>query len=104
MTNCPGLIVVTARPTSSTMPQYSWPIGAGPLDGVETRDTARDSDPQMQVADSRMIASVGSMTRRVRAIVEAHVARTVENCSSHDLVPSYSSASSPVYISYPGFL
>jgi hypothetical protein len=28
-TNWPGLIVVTWLPTSSTMPQYSWPIGVG---------------------------------------------------------------------------
>src|SRR5256885_782492 len=29
MTNWPGLIFVTARPTSSTMPQYSCPMGVG---------------------------------------------------------------------------
>ena len=29
ITNCPGLIEVTALPTSSTMPQYSCPIGVG---------------------------------------------------------------------------
>ena len=29
MTNWPGLIVVTALPISSTMPQYSCPIGVG---------------------------------------------------------------------------
>ncbi len=29
MTNCPGLTDVTALPTSSTTPQYSWPIAIG---------------------------------------------------------------------------
>jgi hypothetical protein len=29
MTNWPGLIVLTVLPTSSTMPQYSCPIGVG---------------------------------------------------------------------------
>ena len=29
-TNWPGRIVATALPTSSTMPQYSWPIGVAP--------------------------------------------------------------------------
>ena len=29
MTNCPGLMDLTALPTSSTMPQYSCPIAVG---------------------------------------------------------------------------
>src|SRR5206468_11734314 len=33
MTNWPGLTDRTALPTSSTMPQYSCPIGVGPLIG-----------------------------------------------------------------------
>ena len=33
MTNCPGFTEVTARPTSSTMPQYSCPIGVGAVVG-----------------------------------------------------------------------
>ena len=33
ITNWPGLIDVTPRPTSSTMPQYSWPIGVGAATG-----------------------------------------------------------------------
>jgi hypothetical protein len=28
-TNWPGWIAVTALPTASTIPQYSWPIGVG---------------------------------------------------------------------------
>src|SRR5207302_5699031 len=50
MTNLPGLIDLTARPTSSTMPQYSCPIGVGPAMGLMPRYGHR-SDPQMQVAD-----------------------------------------------------
>jgi hypothetical protein len=29
-TNWPGRSVFTSLPTSSTMPQYSWPIGVAP--------------------------------------------------------------------------
>ena len=59
MTNCPGVIDLTARPTSSTMPQYSWPMGVGPSVALMPRYGHR-SDPQMHVADSLMTASVGS--------------------------------------------
>jgi glucose/arabinose dehydrogenase len=59
MTNCPFRTDVTAPPTSSTMPQYSWPIGAGASTGCAPRYGHR-SDPQMQLAESRMIASVGA--------------------------------------------
>src|SRR5882762_11662654 len=44
MTNWPGLIDVTARPTSSTMPQYSCPIGVGSVVGLMPRYGHR-SDP-----------------------------------------------------------
>ena len=37
MTNWPGLTVLTALPTSSTMPQYSWPIGVGCVIGLMPR-------------------------------------------------------------------
>ena len=57
-TNWPGLTVVTALPTSSTTPQYSCPIAIGDLISFSPRKGHR-SDPQMQVADSRMMASVG---------------------------------------------
>ena len=36
-TNWPGLMCLTALPTSSTMPQYSWPIGVGPVIGAMPR-------------------------------------------------------------------
>jgi hypothetical protein len=52
MTNWPDLIAVTALPTSSTMPQYSCPIGVGD----ERADAAID-----QVAQILMMASVGLM-------------------------------------------
>jgi hypothetical protein len=36
-TNCPGSMVSTWLPTSSTMPQYSWPIGVGRVIGSMPR-------------------------------------------------------------------
>jgi hypothetical protein len=59
MTNCPGFTDVTARPTSSTTPQYSCPIGTGAVVDWIPR-YGHKSDPQMQVAESRKMASVGS--------------------------------------------
>src|SRR5439155_13542906 len=60
MTNWPFLIDVTSRPISSTMPQYSWPMGVGSVVGFAPRYGHR-SDPQIHVTDSLTIASVGSM-------------------------------------------
>ena len=60
MTNWPGLTEVTARPTSSTMPQYSCPIGLGSGNRLMPRYGHR-SDPQTQVAEILMMASVGLM-------------------------------------------
>jgi hypothetical protein len=37
MTNWPGRIVVTSRPTSSTRPQYSCPVGLGSATGLMPR-------------------------------------------------------------------
>ena len=37
MTNRPGLIERTALPTSSTTPQYSWPMGVGRSIGCTPR-------------------------------------------------------------------
>jgi hypothetical protein len=37
MTNWPGLMELTPLPTSSTMPQYSCPIGAGLVTGLSPR-------------------------------------------------------------------
>jgi hypothetical protein len=34
-TNLPGLIERTSPPTSSTIPTYSWPIGAGTVNGLD---------------------------------------------------------------------
>src|SRR5579884_1201040 len=65
ITNCPGLIVVTSPPTSSTTPTYSWPIGTGHWPSSRPRYGQR-SDPQMQVAERRTMASVGSTTRGSR--------------------------------------
>src|SRR5829696_4210663 len=42
------------------MPTYSWPIGEGPWTGSTPRYGHR-SEPQTQLADSRRMASVGSM-------------------------------------------
>ena len=59
MTNCPGLTDFTALPTSSTMPQYSCPIGVGPVDRLQPpiRPQVR---PAHAGAAMRMMASVGS--------------------------------------------
>src|SRR3954464_5757375 len=59
MTNCPGLTDRTAPPTSSTVPQYSCPIGVGPLIGWSPRYGHR-SDPHTHVSAIVMRASVGS--------------------------------------------
>src|SRR5262249_23827932 len=58
ITNWPGLIEVTALPTSSTIPQYSCPMGVGCLIGLMPRYGHR-SDPHTQVAEIRIMASVG---------------------------------------------
>src|SRR5438105_12275609 len=58
MTNWPGLIEATALPTSSTMPQYSWPMGVGWGTGLMPRYGHR-SDPHTHVAEVLMMASVG---------------------------------------------
>src|SRR6266481_5718986 len=60
MTNWPGLTDLTALPTSSTMPQYSWPIGVGWAIGWIPRYGHR-SDPHTHVAEILMMASVGLM-------------------------------------------
>lgn len=57
-TNWPGRTKMTALPTSSTIPQYSWPMALGPSSSLRPRNGQR-SEPQMQEADSRMMASVG---------------------------------------------
>ena len=36
-TNWPGFTVLTASPTSTTTPQYSWPMCAGPSIGCSPR-------------------------------------------------------------------
>src|SRR6266849_3717541 len=58
MTNWPGLTEVTALPTSSTMPQYSCPIGVGCGTALMPRYGHR-SDPHTHVAEILMMASVG---------------------------------------------
>ena len=60
MTNWPGFTAVTALPTSSTMPQYSCPMGVGWGTGLMPRYGHR-SDPHTQVAEILMMASVGLM-------------------------------------------
>src|SRR6478609_7862407 len=57
-TNWPGLTVFTALPTSTTAPQYSWPMASGAVTSLAPRNGQR-SEPQMQLADSFMMASVG---------------------------------------------
>src|SRR6266550_2503694 len=58
MTNWPGLMEVTALPTSSTMPQYSCPIGVGWGTGLIPR-YGHKSEPHTHVAEFLTIASVG---------------------------------------------
>src|SRR5690349_18885234 len=60
-TNCPFRIVLTSLPTSSTMPQYSWPIGVGPAIGCSPRYGHR-SDPHTHAAEILMIASLRSIS------------------------------------------
>src|SRR5438105_11786704 len=50
----------TSLPTSSTVPQYSWPIGVGSVTGLAPRYGHR-SDPHTHVAEIRMMASVDLM-------------------------------------------
>src|SRR3981189_1023682 len=50
--------MVTAAPTSSTMPTYSCPIVIGPSTGSAPR-YGHKSDPQMHDADKLMTASLG---------------------------------------------
>ena len=54
ITNSPGRTVVTASPTSSTMPTNSCPMRSGPRAGVIPRYGHR-SDPQTHVATTRTI-------------------------------------------------
>src|SRR6266542_3911470 len=60
MTNWPRLTEVTARPTSSTIPQYSCPIGVGCETALMPRYGHR-SDPHTHVAEILMMASDGFM-------------------------------------------
>src|SRR5438445_3229998 len=60
ITNWPGLTEVTALPTSSTMPQYSCPIGVGCGTASMPRYGHR-SDPHTHVAEILRMASVGLM-------------------------------------------
>src|SRR3989449_885192 len=60
MTNWPGLMEVTTLPASSTMPQYSCPIGVGWAIGWTPR-YGHKSDPHTHVAEILMMASVGLM-------------------------------------------
>jgi hypothetical protein len=60
MTNWPGSMEVTPLPTSSTMPQYSCPIGVGWAIAWMPRYGHR-SEPHTHVAEILMMASVGFM-------------------------------------------
>src|SRR3984893_10227729 len=53
-------MIRTSRPTSSTTPTYSCPIGCGSATGSMPRQAHR-SEPHTQVAARRMTASVGSL-------------------------------------------
>jgi hypothetical protein len=66
-----GLDVLTALPTSSTMPQYSWPIGVGwsigsmPAVGPQVRPAhagRRSADDGVGRLDDRRSATSGSVT------------------------------------------
>ena len=97
MTNWPGLIVLTALPTSSTMPQYSWPIGVGAGDRLDAavgpqvgpaHAGGRDPDDRVGRLDDR----------RVVALLEAHVAGAVEDGSSHRGSRNHSGISSENHV------
>src|SRR5207245_26022 len=60
MTNWPGLIDLTARPTSSTMPQYSCPIGVGCVVCCTPR-YGHKSDPHTHADEILITAYVGYM-------------------------------------------
>jgi hypothetical protein len=83
MTKSPGLTDVTLSPASSTMPQYSWPEGLGSRTGLMPRESHR-SDPQMQVAALRTMASGWLDDFRVGQFFQAHVAGAVDDSSSHN--------------------
>ena len=72
------------------MPQYSWPIGVGLGDRVDAA-----VGPQVGPAHAggrEPDDGVGRLDNlRVGALLEAHVARTVHDCSSHDGSPPYES-------------
>ena len=67
----PRLYGFTALPTSSTMPQYSWPIGVGCVMAFAPRYGHR-SDPQTHVTDVLTMASVGSTIWAKGAVQIAH--------------------------------
>ena len=79
-TNWPGRTVLTALPTSSTMPQYSWPIAMGAVNVFRPRNGQR-SEPQMQDAD-KPDDGVGRLEDfRLGNLFATHVAGSVENCA-----------------------
>ena len=75
--------VVTADPTSSTMPAYSWPIGRGPSSASIPRYGHR-SEPQTQVAASRMMASVGSTIAGSGAVLDADLTGGGHDSNTHE--------------------
>ena len=76
-----GLDVRTASPTSSTMPQYSWPIAHGLVNLSRPRYGHR-SDPQTQVATVRTTRRWFD-DRRVGPLLEADVTGGVQDGSAH---------------------
>src|SRR5947207_10520312 len=84
MTNWPGLIDSTALPTSSTIPQYSWPNGVGCVTGSDAA-----VGPEVGPAHARGRHPDDRIRRlrdpRLFALLETHVARCIQNGSSHAL-------------------
>jgi hypothetical protein len=81
-TNWPGLIVLTSLPTSSTTPTYSCPIGRGSSIGSMPQYGHR-SDPQIQVADRRRIAS-RLQNLGVRTLLDPNVTRAIHDSTTHN--------------------
>ena len=80
-TNRPGFMV-TALPTTLTMPQYSCPIGVGPSMGCNPRYGHR-SDPHTQVSREAKPRVGWFLNLGVISVFEPDVAGSVKNCAFH---------------------
>ena len=81
-TRSPTLIRLTAAPTSSTMPMFSWPRTLPSSTAVRPSYMCR-SEPQMLVVVIRTIASVGSSIVGSGTSSTATLARTLVDDGLH---------------------